>query len=370
MARQRSGPPLGPAAANGGGVGARPAEAPLPPARRGRLLGGGARRPDGGARRGDREPTSTTSTTASARASSGSSSARTTRRRRAPSSTRPRPGSATRGMERMRGPDQLLHQRGDLLARGADRGLRHPARRDDVPQPAVLPAAAGGGGAGEGEGRCTPSGSRAASLRSVWPRGFERILARSGATLRPLDRKDFRREVDVLKGIYNAAWSSNWGFVPMTDAEFENMAKEFRPVADLDLCLIAELRGEPVGFSIALPDLNQALRHLPSGRLLPFGFLRFLWHRRKIHRLRVITLGLTPAAAAAWESTRPSISAPGRSGDSKGYDQCEALMDPGGQPRHGASAGEARSESLQVLSHLREAAVAPFRPPRRGPARP
>jgi len=154
-------------------------------------------------------------------------------------------------------------------------------------------------------------------------RSYERILARTGATIRPVDAKRFRRDVDILKGIYNSAWSRNWGFVPMTDAEFENMAKEFRPVADLDLCLVAEVRGEPVGFSIALPDLNQALRHLPDGRLLPFGVFRFLWHRRSIHRLRFITLGIRPGFrnlgldAALYLRTW-------QAGNERGYDQCEA----------------------------------------------
>jgi hypothetical protein len=82
--------------------------------------------------------------------------------------------------------------------------------------------------------------------------------------------------------------------VPMTDAEFEHLAKEFRPVMDPDLCMIAEVRGEPVGFSLAIPDLNQALRHLPEGRLLPFGIFRFLWHRRRIRQMRVMTAGFRP----------------------------------------------------------------------------
>lgn len=125
-------------------------------------------------------------------------------------------------------------------------------------------------------------------------RGFERVLERSGATIRPLNLKRFREEVDVIKGIYNAAWSQNWGFVPMTDAEFDHMAKEFRPVVDPDLCLIAEVKGEPVGFSLALPDFNQALRHLPDGRLFPLGLFRLLWHRRDLRGLRVITLGFKP----------------------------------------------------------------------------
>lgn len=125
-------------------------------------------------------------------------------------------------------------------------------------------------------------------------RSLDRILSHADATIRPMDLSRFDEEVATIKSIYNSAWSSNWGFVPMTDAEFDHMAKEFRPVVDPDLCLIAESRGEPVGFSLALPDLNQAIRHIPNGRLFPFGIFRFLWHRRKIHSMRVITLGFKP----------------------------------------------------------------------------
>ena len=125
-------------------------------------------------------------------------------------------------------------------------------------------------------------------------RSLDRILSHADATIRPLSLKRFRDEVDIIKAIYNSAWSKNWGFVPMTDAEFEHLAKEFRPVVDPDLCLIAESRGEPVGFSLALPDLNQALKRIPNGRLFPLGIFRFLWHKRKIHSMRVMTLGFKP----------------------------------------------------------------------------
>lgn len=125
-------------------------------------------------------------------------------------------------------------------------------------------------------------------------RGVARAMEREGVSVRSLDLRRFRQEVDTVKEIYNAAWSQNWGFVPMTDREFEHLAKEFRPVVDADLCLIAEVRGEPVGFSLAIPNLNQALRHLPDGRLFPFGIFRFLWHQRKIEEARLMTLGIKP----------------------------------------------------------------------------
>ena len=125
-------------------------------------------------------------------------------------------------------------------------------------------------------------------------RGLERLLERNGATIRPLDMKRFRADVDAIKSVYNSAWSRNWGFVPMTDAEFEHLASEFRPIVDPDLCLIAEADGEPIGFSLTIPDFNQAIRHVRGGRLLPFGVFKLLWHRRRINSMRVMTLGFKP----------------------------------------------------------------------------
>lgn len=126
-------------------------------------------------------------------------------------------------------------------------------------------------------------------------RGLGRLLDRAGVTLRSIRMKDFHREVSTVMDVYNSAWQHNWGFVPMTPAEFEYMAKELKPVVDPELCLLAEDRnGQAVGFSLALPDLNQALRHLPDGRLLPFGIFKLLYHQRRIRQVRMITLGFRP----------------------------------------------------------------------------
>ena len=122
-------------------------------------------------------------------------------------------------------------------------------------------------------------------------RSEERLLRRAGVTIRPLRMKDFDRELARVEEVYNDAWERNWGFVPMTSAEFAFMAKQLKPVVDPGLCLIMESGDEPVGFALALPDFNQALRHI-DGRLLPFGIFKLLWHKRKIDRCRVITLGV------------------------------------------------------------------------------
>lgn len=125
-------------------------------------------------------------------------------------------------------------------------------------------------------------------------RGVERMTRREGVTLRSLRMKQLDEEVRIIQDVYNSAWSRNWGFVPMTDEEFAYIAKDMKSVVDPDLCIIAEKDGRAVGFSLSLPDLNQALRHIPSGKLFPFGFLKFLWHQRRINSVRVMTLGLRP----------------------------------------------------------------------------
>lgn len=124
-------------------------------------------------------------------------------------------------------------------------------------------------------------------------RGVERLQRAEGIRVRPLSMSRFRDEVRIIKEIYNSAWERNWGFVPMTDEEFAHLAKQLRPIVDPNLCLIAEVDGEPVGFALALPDFNQVLRRL-NGRLFPVGLLKLLWYRRKIDGLRVLTLGLKP----------------------------------------------------------------------------
>ncbi|HEX8832463.1 MAG TPA: GNAT family N-acetyltransferase [Longimicrobium sp.] len=125
--------------------------------------------------------------------------------------------------------------------------------------------------------------------------GIERLGRREGWRIRPVNMKRFKEEVGVVMGVYNSAWERNWGFIPMTEAEFDVMAKEFRPVVDPELVLIAETtEGEPIGFMLALPDLNRAIKPLKDGRLFPFGVFKFLWHKRKIRTARLLTLGMKP----------------------------------------------------------------------------
>ena len=123
----------------------------------------------------------------------------------------------------------------------------------------------------------------------------ERLRNKSNISVRTVNMKDFKNEVGIIREVYNNAWSRNWGFVPMTEEEFEHLAKDLKQIVDPRIVLIAEQLDEagkarPVGFLLAVPDINRALKKI-NGRLLPFGLPKLLWHSRKINEIRVITMG-------------------------------------------------------------------------------
>jgi len=122
-------------------------------------------------------------------------------------------------------------------------------------------------------------------------RVVEAIQSRSGAVIRTIDMRRFREEVDRIRAIYNSVWERNWGFVPMTREEMDYTAAQLRPVVDPELVLFAEIDRRPIAFALALPDLNEAIRHA-NGRLFPFGAIAIWWHARRIRRVRVLTLGI------------------------------------------------------------------------------
>lgn len=112
-------------------------------------------------------------------------------------------------------------------------------------------------------------------------------------SIRNVNLKNIEEEVEIIREIFNRAWADNWGFTPLTREELAAAAKDFKMILDPDFAYIAEMNGKPVAFSVALPDLNQALRHL-DGKLFPAGIFKLLWHKRKINRVRTALMGVLP----------------------------------------------------------------------------
>jgi GNAT superfamily N-acetyltransferase len=124
-------------------------------------------------------------------------------------------------------------------------------------------------------------------------RGSEQLQQRYDIHLRTVDLGRFEQEVAAIKRLYNAGWERNWGFVPLTDLEIEHVARQLKQIVVPELVVFAEREGQPIGFAVALPDMNEALRANRSGRLFP-GVLKILWAARGIRRLRVMMLGALP----------------------------------------------------------------------------
>lgn len=131
-------------------------------------------------------------------------------------------------------------------------------------------------------------------------RAAEQMRKEAQVRVRALDPQAIPAEIRRIKSVYNAMLERSWGFVPMSNEEFDAIAARLRPLVHVrpELCLFAEVNGEPVAFSLTLPDSNIALK-AAGGRLtrfgLPVGLARMLWAARGIDRLRVLLLGVKPA---------------------------------------------------------------------------
>lgn len=128
--------------------------------------------------------------------------------------------------------------------------------------------------------------------------GFERILrvadraaGPNSVRVRPIRMKAFTEDVELVWNVYNSAWNRNWGFVPVSRDEFMFMARDMKAILEPGLVLLGEVRGKVVGFALALPDINQALKYA-NGRLLPLGLLKILYHKRSVRSMRVLALGV------------------------------------------------------------------------------
>ncbi|PAP80488.1 hypothetical protein B1759_03645 [Rubrivirga sp. SAORIC476] len=128
-------------------------------------------------------------------------------------------------------------------------------------------------------------------------RGAQIVTRRNpGITVRSLDPKRFDADIAAAMRIYNEAWAENWGHVPYTEHEALHLASEMKPIIEKDLFLFAELDGEPIAFAASLPNLNQALKHLPKGRLASLGLPKVLgtWKLGGVYEIRMALMGVLP----------------------------------------------------------------------------
>jgi GNAT superfamily N-acetyltransferase len=123
----------------------------------------------------------------------------------------------------------------------------------------------------------------------------EKVESDHGIRVRPMRRRQLRKDLDAFAEVYNSAWSKNWDFVPYSKKDLDAYAQELQLVFDKHWFMIAERidTGEVVGMAMTIPDVNQVLEQM-KGRLLPLGWWRFLRKGRTIDRVRVGFLGVKP----------------------------------------------------------------------------
>lgn len=117
-------------------------------------------------------------------------------------------------------------------------------------------------------------------------------LKRNNIIIRKVSLKNFKEEVVKLREVYNSAWDQNTGFVPLTDDEFDYLAKDLKLILDPDFALVAEQNGKIVAFGLALPNYNEIFQTIKRGRLFPTGIFKLLLNKKKIKSLRIYALGV------------------------------------------------------------------------------
>lgn len=121
---------------------------------------------------------------------------------------------------------------------------------------------------------------------------LEERLGRKNITLRHINLRNFKQEVELIKTIYNRAWEKNWGFVPSTDNEFNHLAEGLKMVASEKYAFIVEHDGKPIAFLLAIPNINEITINIKRGRLFPTGIFKLLMGKGKEKTVRVATLGV------------------------------------------------------------------------------
>jgi hypothetical protein len=111
--------------------------------------------------------------------------------------------------------------------------------------------------------------------------------------IRMVDKSRFDQEARIILNLLNDAWSTNWGYVPLTESEIAYAGKKLKPIIYNELVRVAEYDGEPVAFMITLPDINELIKDL-NGELFPFNWMKLLWRLRKprTRRARVPLMGV------------------------------------------------------------------------------
>jgi len=135
-------------------------------------------------------------------------------------------------------------------------------------------------------------------VEHMYPEKYDRIINRiennRDVIIRTFEKKKKEDDIRIICDLYNECFKNVWGYVPLTIDEASEMAKKFLTFYDPELIWIVFVKGEPAGFILGLPDINQILKNL-KGRLFPIGIVKLYMNKNKIDSIRVLAMGVAPA---------------------------------------------------------------------------
>jgi len=110
--------------------------------------------------------------------------------------------------------------------------------------------------------------------------------------IRTMNMADFKSELKIILDIYNEAWNKNWGFVPMTAEEIDDMARQLKDIIQPEYIYFLYKDQEPAAFLLCLPDINNVLIRIKSGKLFPTGIFKLLFFKKYIQTGRILLMGV------------------------------------------------------------------------------
>jgi GNAT superfamily N-acetyltransferase len=129
---------------------------------------------------------------------------------------------------------------------------------------------------------------------AVMERRYEEIMHGQSVKVVTYDPKQVDRRADEVFRLFNEAWEPNWGHVPLTRRQFDDMLEMVKPCLRPELAYVLLDQDRVAGFGIGLADLNPLIKKF-NGRLTLWGKLRlFYWAKyRPIHKLRALVVGIS-----------------------------------------------------------------------------
>ncbi|WP_300161495.1 hypothetical protein [Solidesulfovibrio sp.] len=132
------------------------------------------------------------------------------------------------------------------------------------------------------------------------------ILRRQNCKILPIERNDFAKRGPQIKELFNDIWSKNWGHIPLTDRQFEDIFVTLQPLVRPDLESMILDGDDIVAFSVVSPDMNRSVKKF-NGKFGLWQKLQLLYdcRVRPLTHCRAIIMGV--AKTHQWKRLHHAI---------------------------------------------------------------